>query len=83
MKENNLLYAIEQFIYLNEEERKLFFEVVLSKQKIVQKKQKKRKPIDDFSVEKLYNNLIKNHNDKVSTRLNRLKRKKSTNNDQK
>lgn len=83
MKENNLLYAIEQFISLNERERKIFFEVVSSKQNIVQKRQKKRKPIDEFTVEKLYNNLIKNHDDKVSRRMAKVTRKKSINDSQK
>ncbi|CAM1355712.1 hypothetical protein [Tenacibaculum ascidiaceicola] len=69
MKENKLLYAIEQFISLNENERKLFFKVIGSEQ---ESSSESLLP-PEFTEKALYNKLVKTHNDKVAKKLNRLK----------
>lgn len=73
-KTNSVLSLIEQFISLEEEEKKLFLEVVIPKPKKTKKIKKSLLP-PEFNQEVIYNKLIKNHNDKVAKRLKRNQNK--------
>lgn len=68
MKENKLLYVIEQFISLNETERELFLKVVNSEH---ENSSKSLLP-PEFTEESFYKKLTETHNERVRKRLKKL-----------